>query len=198
MLVYYKSQYDIKFYNIVKKLIYLNIVVLLFNYHNNNKMSNHSRDTIVRRTQKELAEFKQTSDINENITAEPIKDDLFHWCAIMQGPKGSPYENGIFKLDIQLPSRYPYEAPRIYFQTKIYHPNISPSGQICLDILKDKSKWSPILTIKKTLLSISSLLTDPNPDDPLDSGAASLFKKDIEAYNKKVREYVFKYASDFE
>merc|ERR1711991_359585 len=104
------------------------------------------------------------NDSNTNITASLIdNDNIFKWSATISGPSESPYEGGIFYLDINLPDSYPIKPPVISFKTKIFHPNISSSGAICLDILK--SSWSPALTIQKTLLSISSLLTDPNPDD---------------------------------
>ena len=87
------------------------------------------------------------ADPPSNCSAGPVGDDIFHWQATLMGPKDSPYENGVFFLDINFPSDYPYKAPRVTFSTKIYHPNINSSGGICLDILKDQ--WSPALTISK-------------------------------------------------
>ena len=143
-----------------------------------------------------LQEMKEitTSEQSDNITAGPVSDEnIFSWTATIIGPKDSPYEGGIFLLSIDFPKDYPFKPPKINFTTKIYHPNINSGGSICLDILN--SQWSPALTISKTLLSICSLLTDPNPDDPLVSSIAHLYKNDRQKYNDEAKLWTQKYAS---
>ena len=133
------------------------------------------------------------ADPPSNCSAGPVGDDIFHWQATLMGPEDSPYEGGVFFLDINFPADYPYKAPRVTFSTKIYHPNINSRGGICLDILKDQ--WSPALTISKVLLSICSLLTDPNPDDPLVPSIADLYKRNKEEYHLKAKTYTLQYAT---
>ena len=109
------------------------------------------------------------------------------------GPADSPFAGGVFKLSIHFPSDYPFKPPKVNFDTRIYHPNVNSSGVICLDILKDQ--WSPALTISKVLLSILSLLTDPNPDDPLWPEVAHQYKTNRLAYDLTAREWTGMYAS---
>jgi ubiquitin-conjugating enzyme E2 D/E len=145
------------------------------------------------RINKELENL--TKDPPANCSAGPIGDDIFHWQATLMGPSDSPYEGGVFFMDINFPEDYPYKAPRVSFSTKIYHPNINSSGGICLDILKDQ--WSPALTISKVLISICSLLDDPNPDDPLEPAIADLYKRDRSEYFLKAKTYTLQFASGF-
>ena len=83
-----------------------------------------------------------------------ILDEKFtHWKAIIKGPSDSIYSGGYFQIDIKLPKEYPYLPPKMKFDTKIWHPNISSqTGAICLDILKDQ--WSPALSIRTALISL--------------------------------------------
>tara|TARA_B100000927_G_C16351835_1_gene423588 strand:+ start:48 stop:503 length:456 start_codon:yes stop_codon:yes gene_type:complete len=143
------------------------------------------------RIKKELELF--TKDPPTNCSAGPIDDDIFRWQATIMGPSDSPYQGGVFYLEINFPADYPYKPPKIRFNTKIYHPNINSSGGICLDILKDQ--WSPALTISKVLLSICSLLTDPNPDDPLVPSIAELYIHNREEYAMQARAYTLQFAS---
>lgn len=126
-------------------------------------------------------------------SAGPVGDDMFHWQATIMGPSDSAYQSGVFFLTIHFPTDYPFKPPKVNFTTKIYHPNINNNGSICLDILR--SQWSPALTISKVLLSICSLLTDPNPDDPLVPDIARLYKTDKKKYIELARDWTKKYAT---
>ena len=101
--------------------------------------------------------------------------------------------DGIFKAELYLPEDYPMTAPKVVFNTKIYHPNIDNLGRICLDILKDK--WSPALQIRSVLLSIQALLSSPNPDDPLNNEAAENWKTNEADALKRAKDYTTKYAT---
>ena len=138
-----------------------------------------------RRLNKEYKDFQK--DPPSNCSAGPDNNNIYKWKAFINGPKDSPYEGGLFELEMTFTNRYPFKPPKVVFITKIYHMNINGSGQICLDILKDN--WSPALTISKLLLSICSLLTDPNPDDPLVPEIANLYKRDKTLYMATAREY---------
>ena len=164
--------------------------------NNNSKLSSKgtqslSMKTSTKRLQKELGEI--TKDPPPNCSAGPKNDNLHEWISTLLGPPGSPYEKGVFFLDIHFPQDYPFKPPKITFKTRIYHCNINSQGVICLDILKDK--WSPALTISKVLLSISSLLGDCNPADPLVGSIAKQFKQDREDHDRTARLWTKRYAA---
>ena len=144
----------------------------------------------LRRIERELLEIRK--DPPSNCSAGPAGSNLFEWEGIILGPADSPYQGGTFKLAIQFPADYPFRPPYVKFLTKIYHPNINASGLICLDILK--TNWSPVLTIGKVLLSVCSLLTDPNPDDPFVPDIAKQYKVARAAYEDTARAWTQMYA----
>ncbi|XP_036345014.1 ubiquitin-conjugating enzyme E2 2-like [Rhagoletis pomonella] len=119
-------------------------------------------------------------------------DNSSHLIANIPGPKGSPYEDGIFKVSIVLGSQYPFQPPTFKFMSSIYHPNIDNSGKICLDLLRmpPTGSYNPAITLESMLLSIQLLLSSPNPDDPLNGEAADLFKTSREQFNIKARELI--------
>jgi len=144
----------------------------------------------LKRINKELQDLGR--DPPAQCSAGPVGDDMFHWQATIMGPADSPFQGGVYFLTIHFPTDYPFKPPKVAFTTRIYHPNINSNGSICLDILR--GQWSPALTISKVLLSICSLLTDPNPEDPLVPEIARMYKTDREKYNEMAKEWTRKYA----
>jgi ubiquitin-conjugating enzyme E2 D len=128
-------------------------------------------------------------DINGNVQ---IKQNMFHWKATIIGPSETPYAGGLFKLDLTFPTDYPFKPPHVKFDTKIYHPNVNSSGSICLNILK--TKWSPALDVERLLLSISSLLSEPNPSDPLDIDIGQLYTSNYPVFVERALRWTQLYA----
>ena len=149
---------------------------------------------VIRRLAGELRDIEQSDYRNEfNINVE--KDCLTHWTAVIIGPSDTPYSDGKFLVDILFSSEYPFTPPKVTFRTPIFHPNISTSGAICLDILKARSgTWSPLMTVPMLLLSVQSLLADPNPDDPLNLVASELYLKNIDGFNVQARSETVRHA----
>ena len=145
----------------------------------------------LKRILKEIVDFKKNQPLNVGLI-QIKEDDVFNYFAIIIGPDYSPYENGIFYVNIRYPDGYPFKPPKCTFLTRIFHPNINSFGSITLDILRDQ--WSPALTIRTIILSISSLLSQPNFDDYLVPEIAHLYKKNKYEYYKKAREFAEMYA----
>ncbi|UJR19160.1 hypothetical protein I4U23_022290 [Adineta vaga] len=122
-----------------------------------------------------------------------LENDPTHWIAYIDGPQQTPYANGRFHLTIDFSCDYPFKPPTVRFITPIYHPNISTKGEICLDILH--SQWSPALSIRALLLSISSLITDPNLDHGLNREALKYYQTDIQQFEAIASQWTKEYAS---
>ncbi|KAI0872527.1 putative ubiquitin carrier protein [Hypoxylon argillaceum] len=148
----------------------------------------------IRRVTKELSDMAADA-ANSNITAQPADggSDLTHLKARISGPPSTPYEGGQFFIDVKIPPEYPFRPPIMRFDTRVWHPNISSqTGAICLDTLS--TAWSPVLTIKSTLLSLQSLLESPEPKDPQDAEVAKMMINDPEGFNKKAHEWAVLHA----
>jgi len=143
----------------------------------------------MKRIHREIADLKK-EDLGP-IVLEP-SDNLQIWKGSIPGPQGSVYEGGTFLVEIQLPNDYPFSAPKVVFKTRIYHMNISEQGGICIDILKHN--WSPALSLFKVMLSLSSLLTDPNPKDPLVPSVATQYVRNRKVHDDTAREWTNMYA----
>jgi ubiquitin-conjugating enzyme E2 D/E len=151
----------------------------------------YSKMASTKRIIRELSDLRKDPPLN--CSAGPINEaDVFIWEGIIFGHDDSPYAGGVFNVNIQFPVDYPLKPPRVVFTTKIYHPNINAAGFICLDILKQN--WSPALTVSKVLLSILSMLTDPNPKDPLMPDIATQYTTNRAEYESTAREWTLRYA----
>ncbi len=145
----------------------------------------------LKRIQKELIDLEKVPIANCSVT--PVDgNDQYIWTATIMGPDDSPYAGGVYFLNIYFPTDYPFKPPKLRFTTRIYHPNINNNGVISLNILYDD--WSPSLTISKVLLTIISLLTDPDPDMPLVPEITHIFNTHRAKFEATAREWTRKYA----
>lgn len=124
-----------------------------------------------------MTEYKQLiNDPPEGISAGPIdEDNFFEWECLIQGPEGTPYEGGIFAATLSFPSDYPLSPPTMRFTSKLFHPNIYKDGKVCISILHPpgddpnmyesaSERWSPIQSVEKILISVMSMLAEPNDE----------------------------------
>lgn len=114
-----------------------------------------------------------------------VEDDMYKWNITLYGPKDSLYEDYEFQLNMELPSTYPFEPPRVKFITPIQHVNINENGDICLDILKNN--WSSSQNMTSIMISIIVLLGDPNTGDALNHVLGRLFKENNEEYVSTIK-----------
>ena len=145
-----------------------------------------------KRIQKELAAF--LADPPPGCSVLQMGDDLSRWQVKVQGPPESSFEGGNFTLLVTFPPDYPFKPPKVKFETRIFHPNINQSGDICLDTLA--SQWAPSFSMAQVMLSIIQLLSHPNPSDPINLEAARMLQQDPESYHRRVRLLIMRQKED--
>ncbi|CAF0887549.1 unnamed protein product [Adineta ricciae] len=141
--------------------------------------------TAKKRLLKDLVQL-QSLTLQDGATAAPLNEsNLFEWQAMITGPEDTPFEGGLYELHLSIPCDYPIHAPKVSFKTEIFHPNIYQNGDVCIDILQ--TQWSEVMSIDKILISIRSLLNEPNVNSPANAEAALLYKEHRNEFNRRIR-----------
>ncbi|KAI9141629.1 ubiquitin-conjugating enzyme E2 [Paraphysoderma sedebokerense] len=145
---------------------------------------NTDAGTVAKRLQNELMNLMMSN--TKGVSAFPESDNMLFWKGTIEGPAGTVYEGFRYKISLKFPQNYPYSAPTVKFETPCYHPNVDlDTGSICLDVLKEK--WSAVYNVQSILVSLQSLLGEPNNDSPLNTAAAQQWD-DPGAFRKKLVE----------
>ncbi|CAO3631709.1 unnamed protein product [Cunninghamella blakesleeana] len=145
-----------------------------------------------------MEERKQwRKDYPHGFWARPGKNEncslnLMQWTCGIPGKENTPWENAIYKLVMTFPEEYPSKPPKCKFVPPLFHPNVYPSGTVCLSILNEDEGWKPAITIKQILTGIQDLLNDPNPESPAQADAYNEFKKNKKEYERKILEQAAK------
>ncbi|XP_076054513.1 ubiquitin-conjugating enzyme E2 T-like [Oratosquilla oratoria] len=143
----------------------------------------------LQRMHKEIKMLRKS--LPAGISCWPVGDRIDKLEAVIMGGDDTVYESGIFKLEIDIPERYPFQPPKVRFMTKIYHPNIDDAGRICLDVLKlpPSGSWRPAHNMHTVLTSIQLLMATPNPNDPLMADIAEEYKFRRSQFEMQAREW---------
>ena len=136
-------------------------------------------------------------------------DDMYTWEVMIIGPDGTLYEGGMFRATLEFPKDFPVMPPAMTFRTKMWHPNIYPDGKVCISILHPPGddphnesetadlRWRPVLGVETILVSVISLLSDPNDNSPANIDAAVQWHDDFEGFKKQVKRLVRRSVEDF-
>jgi len=167
-------------------------------------MSNFSKALI----KKQFKDINKASDLGLSVGLVD-ENNFYKWSVVIFGPTETIYEGGFFRAILTFPDDYPNSPPQMQFTTKMWHPNIYKDGKVCISILhppgtdkfneqeKAEERWRPSLGAEEILLSVISMLNDPNPDSPANIDAAVMFRNNREEYDNKVRSLVLQSMEDF-
>ena len=115
------------------------------------------------------------------------------WDCGIPGPKDSPWEGAVFPVSLDFPNEFPDHPPKVRFPGGFFHPNVYPSGTVCLSLVDQEKDWKSAITVKQILLGVQDLLNNPNPKSPAQEEAYHIFMKDKVKYLTRVREQAAKY-----
>ena len=167
-------------------------------------MSNFSKALL----KKQFKDINNASDLGLSVGLVD-ENNFYKWSVVIFGPTDTIYEGGFFRAIMTFPEDYPNSPPQMQFTTKMWHPNIYQDGKVCISILhppgtdkfneqeKAEERWRPSLGAEEILLSVISMLNDPNPNSPANIDAAVMFRNNREEYNNKVRYMVLQSMEDF-
>ena len=157
---------------------------------------------------RQLRDLQKNED-NLGISVGLIDDNIYKWSVIFTGPQDTIFEGGFYKAVLTFPQDFPQNPPEMKFITEMWHPNIYKDGKVCISILhspgvdrfneqeKAEERWRPSLGVEQIILSVISMLNDPNCDSPANIDASVMFKNHPEEYKKKVRRLAIKSQDDF-
>ncbi|XP_045118357.1 ubiquitin-conjugating enzyme E2 G2 [Portunus trituberculatus] len=144
-----------------------------------------------------MTEYKQlTLNPPEGIIAGPTNEEnFFEWEALIVGPEGTCFECGVFPAKLIFPPDYPLSPPKMQFTCEMFHPNIYSDGRVCISILHapgddpmgyetSAERWSPVQSVEKILLSVVSMLAEPNDESSANVDAAKMWRDDRDQFNR--------------
>jgi len=157
-----------------------------------------SSNSAVRALQMELKSLQSTPV--EGFTVQCDDQNVFKWTVAIFGPPGTLYQGGYFKASIKFPNNYPYSPPTLRFLSKVWHPNVYENGELCISILHPPvddphsgeqacERWNPTQSVRTVLLSVISLLNEPNTSSPANVDASVMYRRWKET-NGKDDEYM--------
>ena len=154
-----------------------------------NSSASGSGSASLRRVLKEFQKLQQEPQEGWQLY---MTEDAMSWKAVLSGLP-APYENGRWLVTLTFPSDFPFKPPRVQFVTGVYHCNISQDGKLCLPLLMDQ--WSAAFSVSRVLKSISELLLNPNPDNPLEAWKGEMCRVDLDKYNTEAAQHTLQHAN---
>jgi len=153
---------------------------------------------------------KLLSEPVEGFAAEiPDDSNMYNWRIYLEGPKDTLYEGGIFQLSMTFPKDYPMAPPELQFLSDFWHPNVYADGKVCISILhppgedelsgeRPEERWLPTQSVATIMLSVISMLSDPNFSSPANVDASVQWRKDLSGFKRKLKEIIAKASAEFD